>query len=54
MVIQVARGASYALKGFTLLKLPGIKRYVVIPALINFLLFAGVIWYGSKRFDGFL
>ena len=54
MMIQAAKGASYVFKGFALLKLPGIKRYVLIPTLINFLLFAGVIWYGSEQFDNLL
>jgi len=48
------KGASYVIKGFSLIKLPGIKRYVVVPTLINLFLFAGVIWYGSERFDTFL
>ena len=54
MIFQVVKGASYALKGFNLLKLPGIKRYVLLPTLINILLFAGVIWYGSERFNALL
>ena len=54
MIFQAVKGASYILKGFSLLKLPGIKRYVVVPTLINFILFAGAIWYGSERFDTLL
>ncbi len=54
MIPQAIKGAAYVLKGFELLKLPGIKRYVVIPTLINIFLFSGVIWYGSKRFDTLL
>lgn len=34
-------GASYLLAGFGLLTKPGIKRYVIIPLLINIFLFIG-------------
>ena len=54
MISQAAKGVAYVINGFRLLKLPGIKRYVVMPALINIVLFAGVIWYGSERFDTLL
>lgn len=54
MIFQAIKGASYVIKGFGLLKLPGVKRYVVVPSMINFILFAGVIWYGSERFDTLL
>ena len=54
MITQTIKGASYVLKGFNLLKLPGIKRYVVIPTLINIFLFSAVIWYGSEKFDTLL
>lgn len=54
MIFQAVKGASYIFKGFSLLKLPGIKRYVIVPTLINFILFASAIWYGSERFDTLL
>lgn len=54
MITQAIKGASYVFKGFGLLKLPGVKRYVVIPTLINIFLFSAVIWYGSERFDTLL
>ena len=54
MIIPALKGASYVFKGFSLLKLPGVKRYVVVPAMINIFLFAGVIWYGSEQFDTLL
>ena len=54
MITQAIKGASYVFKGFGLLKLPGIKRYVVIPMLINIFLFSAVIWYGSEQFDSLL
>ena len=54
MIFQVIKGASYALKGCSLLKLPGVKRYVLLPTLINLLLFSAAIWYGSEQFDQLL
>jgi CysZ protein len=33
---------------------PGLRRYVVIPLLINFTLFAGLIWFGASQFEVFL
>lgn len=54
MISQSIKGASYVFRGLSLLKLPGVKRYVVIPALINIFLFAAAIWYGSERFDTLL
>ena len=37
------KGAEYLFKGFKLITKPGIKRYVVIPMLINILVFSGFI-----------
>lgn len=54
MIFQITKGASYVIKGFGLLKLEGVKRYVVIPTLINIILFAGAIWYGTEQFDSLL
>ncbi len=54
MIFQAVKGASYIIKGVSLLKLRGIKRYVVVPLVINITLFAGVIWYGFERFDTIL
>jgi len=54
MVKEIILGASYVFRGANLLKLKGIKRYVVIPALINTFLFAAVIWYGFTEFSEYL
>lgn len=37
-------GISYFLAGFSLLTKPGIKRFVIIPLLINFILFMGLFF----------
>ena len=37
-------GFGYFLKGLTLITKPGVKRYVTIPLLINFIIFASLFW----------
>lgn len=47
-------GLSYFLDGFELITKPGIKRFVVIPVLINIILFIGlflVLRHFMQRFD---
>jgi len=39
-------GLGYFLTGLRLLTAPGVKRYVIMPFMINCLLFAAVIWFG--------
>lgn len=51
MVSDFAKGFGYVLQGFTLMRRPGIRRYVVIPLLINIALFAGGIWYAAAQFE---
>lgn len=50
----VAVGAGHLLRGFRLLKEPGIRVFVVIPLCINLLVFAGLIWLFGDRFDALL
>jgi len=54
MVSQILKGISYVRDGFRLIKLRGVKRYVVFPALINIILFTAAIWYGYIKFDSLL
>lgn len=44
------RGAAFMLDGLALLSRPGLKRYVVVPFLINLGVFSAAIWYGIARF----
>lgn len=37
-------GFGYFLKGLTLITKPGVKRYVAIPVMINFVIFASLFW----------
>jgi CysZ protein len=47
-------GIGYFFQGLRLIVQPGLRRYVVIPLLINFTLFAGLIWFGASQFEVFL
>ncbi|MGH1537453.1 MAG: sulfate transporter CysZ [Gammaproteobacteria bacterium] len=54
MISQILKGISHVRNGFRLITLRGVKRYVVIPVLINFILFTAAIWYGYVQFDTLL
>ncbi|MFO7603523.1 MAG: sulfate transporter CysZ [Gammaproteobacteria bacterium] len=54
MIRDFTTGAGYLLKGFALLGKPGIKRYVMIPLLINILLFTALVWLLSDQFGLFI
>ena len=41
-------GALYFLRGFAILTRPGIRAYVVVPLLINVVLFAVLIWSSTS------
>ena len=45
------KGAGYLLRGFSMLTQPGIRQFVLIPMLINILLFSGAIWLLINEFD---
>jgi CysZ protein len=47
-------GASYVFRGFGLILKPGLRRYVAIPLIINFTLFAVLIGYGAGHFNRLL
>jgi len=44
-------GAGYLVRGFGLITKPGIRRYVIIPLLINTLIFSLLIWFSASQFD---
>ncbi len=46
-----AKGAAFLLQGIRLIARPGLKRFVLIPLLINILVFSGAIWYGATEFE---
>lgn len=47
-------GFKYLLSGFRLITKPGIRLYVMVPLLINSLLFAGGIIYGAHLLGDFI
>jgi CysZ protein len=47
-------GINYFLRGFKLINLPGVRRFVVIPLTINIVLFTAALWFGISYIDGWL
>ena len=45
------RGAGYLLRGAGMLNTPGLRTFVLIPLLVNVLLFTGAIWLLVDQFD---
>jgi CysZ protein len=54
VIRDFAAGFSYLLRGFELLPEPGLRTYVVVPLLINIVVFAGLIWAGWAGIDHLL
>ncbi len=54
MIQDFSRGFSYALGGLREIGNPALRRFVVIPLLINVLLFAVVIWGAAELFSAWL
>ncbi len=54
MIPQALAGAGFLLQGFRLMVQPGVRRYVVIPLLINFLLFSLFIALGLTEISTLL
>ncbi|WP_295541773.1 sulfate transporter CysZ [uncultured Thiohalocapsa sp.] len=51
MASNPVTGALYMLRGMRLLTRPGLKRYVLIPLLVNIVVFGGGIWLGAAGFE---
>lgn len=45
------KGAGYFLKGFSLVRTPGLRRFVFMPLVINIVVFSVAIWFGIGQFD---
>ncbi|HET8553056.1 MAG TPA: sulfate transporter CysZ [Gammaproteobacteria bacterium] len=50
MVGEFSRGVGALIKGFGLMLRPGVKRYAALPFVINFIVFAAIIWFGAYEF----
>jgi len=51
---QFSQGFKFLLSGFKLILKPGVRLYVVVPLLINSLLFAGAIIYGASTLSSLI
>tara|TARA_R110000737_G_C14463921_1_gene465496 strand:- start:56 stop:811 length:756 start_codon:yes stop_codon:yes gene_type:complete len=47
-------GAGYFIKGFELIRTPGIRRFVFIPLTINLILFSYAFYYMFLQLDGYM
>jgi CysZ protein len=54
MIRQSASGVVYVLQGMKLLLKPGVRLYVILPLLTNFLLFSLFIWLGVDYFNSLM
>jgi len=51
---NIAHGAGYLVRGAKLLKQPTLRNFVLIPLLVNILIFGGLIWYGLSYLDALM
>ncbi|MDH5435865.1 MAG: sulfate transporter CysZ [Gammaproteobacteria bacterium] len=54
MIGDFTKGVRYLLSGFQLITQPGLRPFVLIPLLVNILLFTMAIWYGTNAFEGYI
>ena len=50
MLDQPFAGAGYLFRGLRLIAVPGLRRYVALPLLINVLVFGGLLWLAVDQF----
>lgn len=51
MIADITRGAQVMARALSLLNRPGVRIYVVVPLLINLVLFGALVWYGYSQFN---
>ena len=51
MITDIGRGTGYLAKGFSLIRKPELRRYVLVPLLINVVLFFGLIYFGYSQYS---
>ncbi|MDH3219250.1 MAG: sulfate transporter CysZ [Gammaproteobacteria bacterium] len=54
MIADVTIGTQALARALRLLNTPGIRAYVIMPLLINLLIFGVLIWYGYSQFYPFV
>lgn len=51
MISDISLGITYFAGGFKLLRNPEVRAYVLMPLMINIVLFGGLIWLGYSQFS---
>jgi len=54
MFSDITKGLLALTRAFSLLNLPGVRIYAILPFMINLLLFGALIWYGYSLFTPFI
>ncbi len=54
MIANYFIGFKYAFKGFSLIAHKGVRRYAVVPLLVNTVLFSVAIYVGFQQFGGWM
>ena len=54
MIADITTGTRALARSFALVREPGIRRYVIMPILINAVLFGALIWYGYTQMEVFV
>ncbi|MGB0866130.1 MAG: sulfate transporter CysZ [Granulosicoccaceae bacterium] len=44
LITQLAQGTGYLMRGFQLIRQPGLRRFVAVPLTINVVIFGSLIW----------
>ena len=50
MITDIGRGMAYVARGLSLINQQGIRRYVLVPLILNIFLFGALIWTGYSQF----
>lgn len=50
MITDIGRGMAYIARGLSLINQQGIRRYVLVPLILNIFLFGALIWTGYSQF----
>lgn len=54
MISNPVTGAGYLLSGLKLINSKGVRRFVIIPLLINILIFSAALWFAFAQFENFI
>lgn len=54
MQAGVLSGPQYLKEGFKIISKPGMRRFVLVPILLNLLVFTGLIYYSVSHFSGWI